>query len=121
METLVGLAIMIPLALFAIDVVALINSSHMNEEWAETAAKAASRTSTSRGARETAEKAVMEMPLSQVVKSIRVDNVQFDPVEGHVIVTTIMDVKLPVSFPGMEVVTFRHKAIQPIVSTPASI
>lgn len=120
-ETLVGLAILIPLALFAIDIVALVNSSHMNEEWAETAAKAAARQAGSRMARETAEKAVMQVQLSQIVQSIRVAEVKFDPAEGHVAVTTLMDVKLPISFPGFEVVTFRHQAIQPIVSTRAPI
>lgn len=120
-ETLVGLAIMIPLALFAVDVVALINAAHLNDEWAETAAKVAARQGNERLARESAEKAVLRVPLSQIVQSIRVDAVTFDPVEGHVIVTTVMDVKLPVSFPSMETVTFRHKSVQPIVSTRAPI
>lgn len=120
-ETLVGLAIMIPLALFAIDVVALINAAHMNDEWSETAAKVAARQGSERMARESAEKAVLRVPLSQIVQSIRVDDINFDPAEGHVIVTTVMDVKLPISFPSMETVTFRHKSIQPIVSTRAPI
>lgn len=120
-ETLVGLAVMIPLALFAFDIVALISASHLNDEWAETAAKAAARQNDALSARETAEKAVLQVPLSQVVRSIQVSEVKFDPVEGHVAVTTLMKVKVPVSFPSMEYVTFRHKAIQPIVSTPAAI
>lgn len=120
-ETLVGLSILIPLALFAVDIVALINGSHLNEEWAETAAKAAARQNDSRMAREIAEQAIMQVPLSAVVQSVRVDEVKFDPTEGHVRVTTLMDVKLPISFPNFEVVTFRHESIQPIVSTRAPI
>lgn len=120
-ETLVGLSILIPLALFSVDIVALVNSSHMNEEWAETAAKAAARQNDSRMARETAEKCVMQAPLSDLIKSVRVNEVKFDPVEGHVKVTTLMEVKLPISFPNFEVVTFRHQAIQPIVSTQAPL
>lgn len=93
----------------------------MNEEWAETAAKAAARQMDSRMARETAEKCVMQVPLSDLVQSVRVNEVKFDPAEGHVKVTTLMEVKLPISFPNFEVVTFRHQAIQPIVSTRAPI
>ena len=121
-ETMAGFIILIPIGLAAIDVVTLVSTAQTNEQWANNAARSASRQSEPYGATLAAQKTVEKFVLTGPILSLSVVDVEFDLGTGKVTVATEMQVKVPVPIPFLEdTMTFRADAIQPIVSTPAPL
>lgn len=118
-EVMVGLLIIIPIGLAAVDIVVLTNATQNNEELAETAARAASTKGNAASATNAVEQIVQRVAINSVVQSVDVDDVNFDLSKGTVSVSLLMTVKMPVPFPNFSTVTCKASAVQPIVSTPA--
>jgi hypothetical protein len=118
-EVMVGLLVIIPIGLAAVDIVVLTNASQNNEEIAETAARAASTKANAASATNAVQQIVQRVTLNNVVQDLQIDDVNFDLGKGTVSVSLIMTVKMPVPFPNFSTVSCKAGAIQPIVSTPA--
>lgn len=118
-EALVGFMVLIPIGLAAVNVVCLISTSQNNEQWAETAARAAALRIDKASATKAATDALSDCESNSIVQSIQITNMDFNPASGHVTVSTAMDVKLPVPIPGFSTATCTATSIQPIVATPA--
>jgi|688.fasta_scaffold632082_2 Flp pilus assembly protein TadG len=119
-EVMLGLLVIIPIGLAAVDIVVLTNASQNNEEIAETAARAASTQGNAASATNAVEQIVQRVALNNVVQSLDIDDVNFDLGKGTVSVSLIMTVKMPIPFANFSTISCKAGAIQPIVSTPAS-
>ena len=115
-ETMIAFLVLIPIGLAAIDLTTLVSSTQQNEALAETAARTASVQGDEAGAKLVAQDAVDRLT-SSVIQSVSLDYVKFDQASGIVSVGTMMDVKLPVPFPGYSVINCKANANLPIVST----
>lgn len=118
-EALVGFIVLIPIGLAAVNVVCLISTTQNNEQWAETAARAAALRVDKASATKAATEALTDCERNTIVQNIQLTNLDFNLGTGHVTVSTAMDVKLPVPIPGFSAVTCTATSIQPIVATPA--
>jgi Flp pilus assembly protein TadG len=116
-ETMIAFLVLIPIGLVALDMTVFISSTQQNEQLAETAARSAATTGDEGGARLVAQDAIDHFQTSAVIQSVSLDFVKFDTGTGFVQVGILMDVKLPVPFPGYSVINCRASATQPIVST----
>jgi len=117
-EVMVGLLIIIPIGLAAVDIVVLTNASQNNEELAETAARAASTKGNAASATNAVQEIVQRVALNNVVQDIEIDDVNFDLGKGMVSVSLIMTAKMPIPLPRCYKVSCKAGSIQPIVSTP---
>lgn len=118
-ETMAGFVILIPIALAAFDVWTLSSAAQLNEQIADTAARAAATQSTEQKALEAAISAVENSQLTNVITSIQVQDCKYDPGLGMIRLTTVMNVKMPIPFPSFSQVTCRADSVQPIVNSPA--
>jgi Flp pilus assembly protein TadG len=119
-EALISFIVMIPITLFAIDVICIFIASQNNEHAAQQAARAAANQRDNGGARDAAEKTISDnFQSSSVIESITLEDVSYDPdTTGNVSVTTCMAMNLPIPFPGIKNMTFRTTATAPIVAFP---
>lgn len=121
-ETMVGFIIIVPIGLAAIDIVILLSTSQSNEQWAEMAAKSASRRGNEQDALKAAQDTISQCTRDNVVTNIQVADVNFDITHGQITVDTVMDVNLPIPIPFMPPqVQFRANSTVPIVSTRAPL
>ena len=118
-EVMLGLLVIIPIGLAAVDIVVLTQSSQNNEELAETAARAASTKGNEASATNAVQQIVQRVARNNVVQDVQIDDLKYDLGKGMVSVSLLMTVKLPIPFPNFTTVTCRADAVQPIVSTPA--
>ena len=121
LEAIAGFAVIIPLGLMAVDLVTVLSTSQSNEQWAEMAARAACSQGNEQAAKQAAENALKRCQLSNLIKSISVETVDYDLGKGQVTIGTTMEVAMPVPFPFLSQIECHASAIQPIVSTPAPI
>ncbi len=108
---------LIPIGLAALDLTVFVSSTQQNEQLAETAARSAATQGDESGARLVAQDAVDHFQTSSVIQSVTLDFVKFDLGSGLVQVGVLMDVKLPVPFPGYSVVIAkprRHSLLCPL-------
>lgn len=119
---MVGFIIIVPIGLAAIDIVILLSTSQSNEQWAEMAAKSASRRGNEQDALKAAQDTISQCTRDNVVTNIQVADVNFDITHGQITVDTVMDVNLPIPIPFMPPqVQFRANSTVPIVSTRAPL
>lgn len=118
-EALAGFVILIPIGLAAIDLVAFVSACDSNEHLAETASRAAARQPGQAEAQASAEDAVKHCQPVWMVQHVFVDDVEYRCDKGMVSVVTIMQLKLPIPFPGYSEINCRASSIEPIVYTPA--
>jgi Flp pilus assembly protein TadG len=118
-ETLAGFMIIIPLALFAIDITTVVVANQTNERLAEEAARSAANQLTLMLGQQSAQAAIDHFQCSQFITAVSMQNFAYDEAGGHVSVTTQMDVKLPVSWATLGKVSLCAQATQPIVASPA--
>lgn len=119
-EVMVGLIVIIPIGLAAVDIVVLTSASQNNEELAETAARAASTKRNAASATNAVQEIVNRVALNNVVQDVQIDDVDYNLGTGQVSVSLIMKVHVPVPFPSFDTISCRAGAVQPIVSTPAA-
>ncbi|MBU6454804.1 MAG: hypothetical protein KGS72_23755 [Cyanobacteria bacterium REEB67] len=120
-EAIVGIVVIIPIGLAAVDVVALISTSQTNEQIAEQAARAAACQRTAQDAQKAAEETCAKAPTSAIITAVQVESVNFDPGKGQVTVITDMNIHVPIPMPWLEIFNLRAAAMQPIVSFPAAL
>jgi hypothetical protein len=120
-EAIAGFAVIIPLALMALDLTVLVTTSQSNEQWAELAARSAASQANAQNARLTAESCLAKAKTSNIVQSVALEGVDYDLGKGQVTIKTKMLVNMPVPFPFLSQVECHASAIQPIVATPAPL
>lgn len=120
-EAITGFAVIIPLALMAIDLTVLVTTSQSNEQWAELAARVAASQSNEQNARLSAEGCLAKAKTSNIVQSVALEGVEYDLGKGQVTIKTKMLVNMPVPFPFLSQVECHASAIQPIVAIPAPL
>lgn len=121
LEAITGLAVIIPLGLFAVDLVAVMQSTQTNEQWAEIAARNAASKFNEQAARQAAEQSLEKVQTTAVISSITLESVVYDTTKSTVTIGTRMLVSMPVPLPYMNVVECHAKAVQPIVALPAAL
>lgn len=114
-----GFIILIPIGLAAVDVVTLMSATQTNEQWAETAARAAGSCTCESMASNMAKKSLTRFKPTNIISSVEMDKVKFDEVNGQVTVSTVMQVNMPIPMPLMNRFECRASAIQPLLATPA--
>lgn len=120
-EAMIGFLVLIPIGLLVVDLVTVLSATQTNEQWADSAARAAACQGTMTGAEESAKKALERFEPSAVMNSVQVEQVQYDPVKGQVSVSTVMEVSVPVPFPVLNKLQCHAASVQPIVAIPARI
>lgn len=119
-EAMVGFIVLIPIALFAVDVVALLSTAQSNEQWAETAARAAGSCSSETMAQNAVKNSLKRFVPSSIVSSLELEKITFDQINGQVTVATVMQINVPIPLPWMNQFQLRASAIQPLLGTPAA-
>ena len=119
-ESMAGLFIFIPLILFATDVAVMFHAAHANEEFAEQLARLCSTVPNQANALRACQDVIRQYQLPPGVTDLNMYNLKFDVGKQEVSLTTAMDIKMPIPFPGYSQVTVTANAAQPIVSIPAA-
>lgn len=119
-EVMVGLIILVPIGLAALDLVVFTQATQANEQLAETAARAAASAGSQSGAQQNAQDVMQRFQPSSIMPSAEISSVQFNTGTQMVTVTTTMQVQVPVPMPFLSNVTCTANSVQPILSTPAA-
>lgn len=117
-EMMVGGIFIIPIALFAVDMSAIVMSNSINDHLAKDAARAAANQEQVATAKEAANKAVKGLNKSSIIPSVEMTSFDY---KNEVTVQTKMVVKFPAPLPGWESTTLVAKAVEPVVAAPADI
>ncbi len=115
-EAIAAAFILIPIALFLLDIMVLVTANSMNDTAAKNAARAAANQGDSASALQAAQKSLQSFHSNAIVTSIALDNFNYSASKDGVAVQTRMEVQLPVPFPGYSHMTFLAKDIEPIVN-----
>jgi len=118
-EAMIGLIVIIPIGLAAIDMYTFMVVAQQNEELSETAARVAATKGSQQGAEAAISEIIDRVQISSVIKSVNADQIKYDPVAQKVTVTTSMLVHMPVPFPNYTDLNCQATSMEPIVATPA--
>ncbi len=117
-EAILAATILVPIALFLLDLTVMIIANSMNDTAAKNAARAAANQPNGTSAHAAAEKALASFQASSIVKSLALSEFDYPPKGiGSVSVVTVMEVKLPVPVPGFAGYTFKAGDVEPIVGS----
>lgn len=116
----IGLMFLVPIALFGLDVAAVVLSNSFNDHLAKNAARAAANQKTPEAAKTAAQQAVARLQTSPIIVAIKLDDVNYKS-KDQVSVKTHIEVKLPAPFPGFAERQFIAQATEPVVGTPADL
>ena len=118
MEAVMAAIILVPIALALLDLTVMVIANSMNDTAAKNAARAAANQSQGGDAYDAAQKTLTTFHASTLVKSIAINDFTWPAGGvGSVSLATVMEVKLPVPFPGFAGYTFTAKDVEPIVGT----
>ena len=120
-EAVIGMVVIIPIGLAALDMVVFTQVAQQNEELVEMSARAAAQRGDQASAYKAVQDVVSRVQTSSVIQDVVIQNVTFDLAKGQVSVNTAMTVRVPVPLPWLSIVTCQASSVQPIVSTPAPI
>lgn len=121
-EVLCGMFILIPIALFALDLVVLVLGNSANDSLAKNCARAAANAQTSAHAKAAAEQVVSHFPKSPLIEKVELDNSKlvFNS-KTNVTAETIITVRIPITLPGTQSkIAFRARATEPVVGVSAA-
>jgi Flp pilus assembly protein TadG len=112
-----GALILLAVGLTLVDLTVLVLASSLNDSVAKNAARAAAGQQTQSGATGAAQRAVDAAGKSPIVASLELKSLDYDVGgDGLVKAQVRMGVRLPVPFPGWEVITFDAQAVEPLVA-----
>lgn len=116
-EAIVAAIIIVPVALFLLDLSVLVIANSINDKAAKNAARAAANHGNVNDSFNAANKSISTFRSSPIVKTLEIKAFKFPNSNNLTAVscTTRMVVKLPVPFPGFDNITFVAKAVEPIV------
>lgn len=116
-EAIVAAIIIVPVALFLLDLSVLVLANSINDKAVKNAARAAANQPDGASAWQAANVSLASFRSSPIVKSLTIKSFSFPPSNAleTVSCTTKMEVKLPVPFPGFNNITFLARAEEPIV------
>lgn len=116
-EAALGALVLIPIALLIVDLMCLVFANSVNDTAAKNCARAGANQPNGAAAAAAAQKALATFQKSGIVKSIVIDDLEYQGEGANCICKTTMEVKLPVPFPGLSGATFSNRATEPIVGT----
>lgn len=119
-EAAVGLCVIVPLILFAIDVAMVTCMAQANEEFAEQLARLCSTVQNQNNAQKACQDVLAQYHRPNNVKELDITSVVFDLGLQQVTVSTSMDVALPVPVMGQSDYRVTATVMQPIISFPAA-
>lgn len=119
-EVLCGMFILIPIALFGLDLIVLILGNSANDSLAKNCARAAANAQSSAKAQAAAEQVISHFPASSLIEKVELQNVNFDSKE-NVTVESEITVRIPITLPGTKTkVAFKARATEPVVGVSAA-
>lgn len=121
-EVLCGMFVLIPIALAALDLMVLVLGNSANDSLAKNCARAAANEQSEANAKTAAEQVISHFPSSPLIEKVILDEskLTYDSKE-NVTTETVITVRMPVAFPGMEPkIDFRARATEPVVGVSAS-
>lgn len=121
-EVLCGMFVLIPIALAALDLMVLVLGNSANDSLAKSCARAAANEQSEANAQAAAEQAVSHFPSSPLIEKVVLDTSKLTyNQKENVTVETVITVRMPVAFPGMEPkIDFRARATEPVVGVTAA-
>jgi hypothetical protein len=121
-EVLCGMFILIPIALFALDLIVLVLGNSANDSLAKNCARAAANEQTSAKAKEAAQQVVSHFPTSPLIEKVELDTSKMDfNSKANVTTETIVTVRIPITLPGtISKIAFRARATEPVVGVSAA-
>ncbi len=118
MESVMAAIILVPIALALLDLTVMVIANSMNDTAAKNAARAAANQPDGEAAHAAAELTLKTFQASTLVKSLKIKDFEYPGKgQGSISLTTVMEVKLPVPFPGFAGYTFTAKDVEPIVGS----
>ncbi len=120
-EVLVGSFLLIPIALFGLDLSVLVLANTANDNLVKSAARAAANQASKPEAIAAARQCVSEFKTSPIIVEVKLaDELKFEK-QDSVVVKTIMTVKVPVGVAGLDILKFEAQAVEPVVALPADV
>lgn len=121
-EVLCGMFILIPIALFALDLIVLVLGNSANDSLAKNCARAAANAQSAEKAKEAAQQVVKNFPFSPLIEKVELDTSKLKyNAKENVTAETILTVRIPITLPGTKPkVAFRARATQPVVGVSAA-
>jgi type II secretory pathway pseudopilin PulG len=119
-EAVVGLCVIIPLILFAVNVAVITCMAQANEEFAEQLARLCSTVQNQNNAQKACQDVLAQYQRPGNVKDMDITKVVFDQGLQQVTVSTSMDVRLPVPMFGQSSHRLNATVMQPVISMPAA-
>lgn len=113
-EAALGALILIPIALLIVDLIAIVIANSMNDTAVKNCARAGANQPNPQSAGEAADKVLATFQQSGIVKSLTLEDLAYTENEVCTARTTMV-VRVPVPFPGLNEITFRGMAVEPIV------
>lgn len=113
-EAALGALILIPIALLIVDLIAIVVANSMNDTAVKNCARAGANQPNPQSAGEAADKVLATFQQSGIVKSLTLDDLAYKDNDVCTAKTTMV-VRVPVPFPGLNEITFRGTAVEPIV------
>jgi len=119
-EAVIGFTLLIPLGLFAADVVVMTHTAQVNEEFAESLARLCATLMTQDNAYKACQDVIKLYAPPNNVTSVNLEYLTFDVGLRKVTIDTSMTYTLPVPIPGQnKAQVVEANVTQPIVSFPA--
>lgn len=116
-ESALAALILIPIALAVLDLMVIVAANSMNDTACKNAARAGANQPDGPSAQKAADKSLDSFQTSGIVKSIVIEDYNYTGPKGVFSVTTSMVVNAPVPFPGLTNMTFKARAVEPVVGT----
>ena len=115
-ETFLGACILVPVALFILDLSVVIIANSINDSAVKNATRAAANQPSGQKAVQAATQSLASIRSTTIIKSIALEEVTYVP-DQKVTCRTKMIVRLPVPLPGQSNLTFVARAVEPVVGT----
>lgn len=121
-EVLCGMFILIPIALFALDLIVLVLGNSANDSLAKNCARAAANAQTASSAKAAAQQVVSHFPKSPLIEKVELDTSKLTyNSKSNVTAETVITVRIPITLPGTKTkVAFRARATEPVVGVSAA-